>query len=173
MFRGFKKPRILLTLMISLLIPIASGYLLYCDLADNDLFSPDAEYEHADIDDFFLVSNFQNQLKLFGSIGSNTLSPVFLQETYTIEQVSPFCFLSSYIEQNPLVLRCQKTSVGIFHTSSVNSSKDTNLSSEDQIFEMQTNIRQKWDETVAGSFFLMGGPAILWVGVFLMLAFHP
>jgi hypothetical protein len=106
MFRGFKKPRIFLTLMISLFIPIASGYLLYCDLAGNDLFSPDAEYEHADIDDFFPVSNFRNQLKLLGSIGSNTLFPVFFLEAYAIEQVSPFCFLSSYVEQNPLVLRC-------------------------------------------------------------------
>jgi len=106
MFRGLKKFKILFTLTISLFIPFLSGYLLYCDLADNDLFSQDAEYEHADIDDFFLVSNFRNQLNFLGSIGSNTLFPVFLPETYTVEQVSPFCFLSSCVEEKPLVLRC-------------------------------------------------------------------
>ena len=106
LFKGSKKFQILLTLIISLFIPILSGYLLYCDLADNDLFSQESEYEHADIDDFFLVSNFQNKLRSLGSIGSNTLSPAFLPETYTIEQVPPFCFLSSCVEQKPLVLRC-------------------------------------------------------------------
>jgi hypothetical protein len=106
LLKGLNKFQILLTLIISLFIPILSGYLLYCELADDDLFSPDAEYEHADIDDFFLVSNFQNQLRFLGSIGSNTLFPVFLPETYTIEQVSSFCFLSSCVEQKPLVLRC-------------------------------------------------------------------
>jgi len=106
MFRGFKKLQILLALIISLSIPILSGYLLYCDLADDDLFSPGAKYEHADIDDFFLVSNSQKQLKFFRSIGSNTWFPVFPLEIYAIEQVSPFCFLSSCVEQKPLVLRC-------------------------------------------------------------------
>ena len=106
MFREFKKFRIFLTLIISLFIPTLSGYLLYCDLAEDDLFSPDAEYEHADIDDFFLVSNFQNQLKFFQSIGSNTLFAVFPPEIYAIEQVFSFCFLSSCVEQKPLVLRC-------------------------------------------------------------------
>jgi hypothetical protein len=106
MFKGLKKFRIFLTLIISLFIPTLSGYLLYCDLAEEYPLSQDAEYEHADIDDFFLVSNFQKQLRFLGSIGSNTLFPVFLPETYTIEQVSPFCFLSPCCEQKPLVLRC-------------------------------------------------------------------
>ena len=104
--RGLKKAQILLGLIISLFIPIFSGYLLYCDSADDHLFSPDAEYEHADIDDLFLVSNFQNQLKFFGSIGSNTLFLVFPPEIYAIEQASPFRSLSCYVEQKPLVLRC-------------------------------------------------------------------
>ena len=109
MLRGLKKAkraRILLGLIISFFIPTFSGYLLYCDLADYDLFSPDAEHEHADIDDFFLVSNFRNQLKFLGSIGSNTLFPAFVPETNAIEQVSPFCLPSSCVEQKPLVLRC-------------------------------------------------------------------
>jgi hypothetical protein len=106
MFRGFKKPQILLALIISLSIPILSGYLLYCDLADDDLFSPDSKYENEDIDDLFLVPDCRNQLKFFGSIGSNTLVPIFLPETNAIEQVSPFCSLSSYLEQKTLVLRC-------------------------------------------------------------------
>jgi hypothetical protein len=106
MFRGLKKPQIFLALIISLFIPISSGYLLYCDLADDDLFSPDAQYENADMDDLFLVPDCQNQVKFFGSIGSNALFPVFLPETNTIEQVTPFCSLSSCLEQKILVLRC-------------------------------------------------------------------
>ncbi len=106
MLSGLKKPQILFALIISLSVPILSGYLLYCDLADHDLFSADAEYEHADIDDFFLVSNFRNQLTFFGSIGSNLLSPVFLPETNAIEQVTSHTSLLSCLEQETLILRC-------------------------------------------------------------------
>jgi hypothetical protein len=106
MFRGLKKPQILLALIISLSVPILSGYLLYCDLADDNLFSPDAKYENADIDDLFLVADCQNQLKFFGSIGSNALFPLFLPETNAIEQVFRFCSLSFCLEQKTLVLRC-------------------------------------------------------------------
>ncbi len=111
MLRGFKKPQILLALIICAFVPILSGYLLYCDLADHDLFSADAEYEHADIDDFFLVSNFQkqnfqNQLKFLGSIGSNTLFSVFLPETNAIEQVTLLSSLLSCLEQETFILRC-------------------------------------------------------------------
>jgi len=106
MFRGLKKPQILLALVISLFIPIFSGYLLYYDLADVDLFSPDAQYENADIDDPFLIPECQNQLRFFGSIGSNALLPVLLPETNTIELMSPLCSSSSCLEQKILVLRC-------------------------------------------------------------------
>ena len=106
MLRGLKKPQILLALIISLSIPILSGYLLYRDLADDDLFSPDSNYENEDIDDLFLIPDCRNQLKFFGSIGSNTLVPIFLPKTNAIEQVSPFCSLSSCLEQETLVLRC-------------------------------------------------------------------
>lgn len=106
MLRGLKKPQILLTLIISLSVPILSGYLLYCDLADDDPFSPEAQYENEDLDDLFIVPDCQNQLTFFGSIGSNASFPVFLPETNAIEQVSPFCSLSSCLEQKPLVLRC-------------------------------------------------------------------
>ena len=106
MFRGLKKPQTVFALVILLSMPILSCYLLYRDLADNDPFSPDEQYENADIDDFFLVSNFRNQLNFLGSIGSNTLFPAFVPETNAIEQVSPFCSLSSCVEQKTLVLRC-------------------------------------------------------------------
>jgi hypothetical protein len=106
MFRGLKKPQILFALIISLSVPILSGYLLFCDLADGDLFSPDAQYENADIDDLFLVADCQNQLKFFGSIGSNALFPLFVPETNATEQVFLFCTLWSYLDQKTLVLRC-------------------------------------------------------------------
>lgn len=106
MFRELKRPRILFALIISLSIPVLSGYLLYCDIAGDDLFSPDATYENADVDDLFLLPDCQNQLKFFGSIGSNALFPAFLPETSAIEQTSPFGSLSSYLEQKTFVLRC-------------------------------------------------------------------
>ena len=106
MFRGFKKPQILLALIISLSVPILSGYLLYSDLADDDPFSTDPQYENADIDDFFLVPDCQNQLKFFGTIGSSVLFPVFVPEANAIEQVFSLCSLSSHLEQKTFVLRC-------------------------------------------------------------------
>lgn len=106
MLRGLKEPQILLALIISLSIPILSGYLLYCDLADDDLFSPDAQYENVDLDDLFMVPDCQNQLTFSGSIGSNASFPAFLPETNAIEQVPLFCPLSSCLEQETLVLRC-------------------------------------------------------------------
>ncbi len=106
MFRGMKYPKSLFALIICLSVPILSGYFLYCDLADNDPFSPDAQYENGDIDDLFSVPNCENQLKFSGSIESNALFPVFLLETNAIEQVSSYCSLSSCFEQKTLVLRC-------------------------------------------------------------------
>jgi hypothetical protein len=106
MFRELKRSRFLFALIISLFVPVLSGYLLYCDIAEGDLYSPEATYENADIDDLFLLPVCQNQLKFFGSIESNALFPVFLPETNAIEQVSPFCSLLSYLEQKTLVLRC-------------------------------------------------------------------
>jgi hypothetical protein len=106
MLRGLKKPQIILVLIISLSFPMLSSYLLYCDLADDDPFSPEARYENDDLDDLFMAPDCQNQLTFFGSIGSNVLFPVFLPETNAIEQVSPFCSLSSCLEQKTLVLRC-------------------------------------------------------------------
>jgi len=105
MFRGFKKPQILLALIISLSVPVLSGYLLYCDLADDDLFSPDSKYENADMDDLFLVRDCQNQLQLFGSIGSNVLPPVFLPETNAIEQMTSLSSLFPCLGQHTLFLR--------------------------------------------------------------------
>jgi len=106
MFGGLKKPQILLAFIISLSVLILSGYLLYCDVADDDAFSTDAQYENADIDDSFLVPDYQNQLKFFVSIGSDVLLPVFVPRANAIERVLPFCSLSSCLEQNALILRC-------------------------------------------------------------------
>jgi hypothetical protein len=91
-----------LALIIAFSIPILSGYFLYCDLADDDLFSSDAQYENDDLDDLFMVPDCQNQLKFFGSIGSNALFPVFLPEANAIEQVSFFCSLRLASNKNPL-----------------------------------------------------------------------
>ena len=106
MLRGLKKPQILLALIISLSIPILSSYLIYCDIAEDDRFDPEAQYEYDDLDDFFIVPHSQNELTFFGSIDSNGLFPVFLPEINAIEQVPPFCFLPSCPEQKILVLRC-------------------------------------------------------------------
>jgi hypothetical protein len=106
MFRGLKKPRVLLALIISLFVPILSSYLIYCDIAEDDRFDPEAQYEYDDLDDFFIVPHSQNQLTFSGSIGLSALFPVFLVEINLIEQVSPFCFLPFCLEQKTLVLRC-------------------------------------------------------------------
>ena len=102
---ALRKNRIL-ALIISLFIPVLSGYFLYCDLTDDELFASGASYENVDIDDYIPVPNCQSQLKVFGSIGSNALFSVLFPETNAIEQMRPFFSLSSCPEQKPLVLRC-------------------------------------------------------------------
>lgn len=106
MLRGLKKPRILLALIISLSLPVLSGYLLYCDLADDNLFSPDLKFENSDVDDLFLLPDCQNKLKLFGSTGLNALFHVFFLETSVFKQLSLFSSQSSSLDQKTLVLRC-------------------------------------------------------------------
>jgi len=101
-----KKPRILLALTISLFIPVLSGYFLYCDLADDELFASGASYENVDIDDYIPVPDCQSQLKVFGSIGSNALFSVLFPEINAVEKGPPLFFLSSCPEQKPLALRC-------------------------------------------------------------------
>jgi hypothetical protein len=106
MLRGLKKPHILLALIISLSVPILSSYLIYCDIVEDDRFSPEAQYENDDLDDLFMVPDSQNQLMSFGSIGSHLFLPVFLPEINASEQAPPFCSLSPCLEQKTLVLRC-------------------------------------------------------------------
>jgi hypothetical protein len=106
MLRGLKKPRNFLVLIILLSVPVLSGYLLYLDLADDDLFSLDLKFENPDVDDLFLASDCQNNLKLFGSIGLSALFHVFLMETSVFEQLSLFHSQASFLDQNALVLRC-------------------------------------------------------------------
>ena len=106
MLGEFKKPRVILALIICLSVPFLSAYLIYCDIAEDDRFDPEAQYEYDDLDDFFIIPHSQNQLTFFGSIDSNSLSPVTLPEINAIEQASPFFFLPSSPEQKTLVLRC-------------------------------------------------------------------
>jgi len=106
MFRGLKKPHILLALIISLSVPILSAYLLYCDLAGDDFFPPDLKIENADIDDLFLLPDCQNHLKLFESFGSNALLDLFFPDTSVFKQLSPLSYQSSSLVQKTLVLRC-------------------------------------------------------------------
>jgi len=106
MFRGLKKPRVLLALIISLSVPILSSYLIYCDIAEDDRFDPEAQYEYDDLDDFFIVPHSQNQLTFSGSIGLNVLFPLFVPEINVIERVSHFCSLPSCLEQKTLIMRC-------------------------------------------------------------------
>lgn len=106
MFRGMKNLKIFLALVISLSVPIFSGYFLYCDLAVDNPFSPDAKCENEDIDDFFSVPKCETQLKFSGSIEPNAVFPPLFPETNAIDQVSPLCSLSFCLEQKSLVLRC-------------------------------------------------------------------
>ena len=106
MLRRLKKPPILLALVISLSIPFLSGYLLYCDLSDDDSFSSDQQFENADIDDLFLLPDCQHHLKLFESIGSNILLNVYYPENSVFKEFSPFSCQSSSLVQKVLVLRC-------------------------------------------------------------------
>ncbi len=106
MIRRLKKPHVLLALVISLSVPALSGYLLYCDLAEDDFYSPDLRFENADIDDLFLLPDCQHHLNLFESIGSNASLDVFFPEASVFKQLSPLSSQSSSRVQKTLVLRC-------------------------------------------------------------------
>jgi hypothetical protein len=108
MVRRLKNPQIFLALIISVCIPIFLGYLSYCDLAEGDFFSPSAGFENADVDDIFLLPRSQNNLNLFGSIGSNALffSVFFPEQTGVFEQPYLFSSQSSSLDKKTLVLRC-------------------------------------------------------------------
>ena len=115
MLKGLKKPQVLHALMIALSVPFLTGYLLYCDGAEDERYDPEAQCENEDLDDLFTVPDCQSQLAFSESIESNplfsvllpdALFPVFLPETNAIEQVSPFSSLSPRLEQKTLVLRC-------------------------------------------------------------------
>lgn len=109
MLRGLKRFRILLALIMSLSVPVLSGYFLYCALADDDLFSPfspEEKFENPDLDDEYLLPDSQNHLNLLGSIGSNALFHAFFPEASVFEQLSVFSSQSSSFDQKGLVLRC-------------------------------------------------------------------
>ena len=106
MLRELKRPRILFALTISLSIPALSAYFLYCDLTDNDSFSPDQKFENPDIDDLFLLPDCQHHLKLFKSIGLDVLLDVFYPENSVFKELSPLSYQPSPLVQKTLVLRC-------------------------------------------------------------------
>lgn len=106
MLNGLKKFRILLALIMSLSVPVLSGYFLYFGLADDDLFSREEKFENPDLDDDYLLPDSQNHLNLFGSIGSIALFHVFFPETSVFEQLPVFSSQSSSHDQKGLVLRC-------------------------------------------------------------------
>ena len=109
MIKRLKRPQILFALIIALSVPFLSGYLVYCDLADDDPYSPEAQYENDDLDDLFLLPDCQNQLKFSGSIGSNALFYVFFPEAGVFRQFPCFSYLLFPIllsQQKTPILRC-------------------------------------------------------------------
>ena len=106
MLSGLRSIRILLALVISLSVPVLSGYFHYCALADDGLFSPDHKFENPDLDDIFLLPDCQNHSDLFGSTKSNALFHVFLPEASAFVQLSVFSPQFSSFDQKNLVLRC-------------------------------------------------------------------
>jgi hypothetical protein len=103
MLRGLKIPRILLALIISLSFPVLSGYLLYCNLADDDLLH-DLQFENPDVDN--PLPNCHNNLKLFGSIGSNVLFHVVFLETCLSERLHVNSFQIFPRDLRTFILRC-------------------------------------------------------------------
>jgi len=106
MLTGLRSIRILLALVMSLSVPVLSGYFLYCNFANEDFSSPDQRFENPNLDDIFLLSNCQNHSDLFGSTKSNALFHVFLPEASAFVQLSVFSPQFSSFDQKNLVLRC-------------------------------------------------------------------
>ncbi len=102
MLKALKRTEILLAFIISLSVPALSGYLIYCDIALDDPFSNDLQYENDDIDDFFLIPKSEHQI----SFGSNAIFVFSLLEISGFEQVFYFCPTSLCPQQKTIVLRC-------------------------------------------------------------------
>lgn len=101
MKRRLKLIQFPLVILISILIPLLSGYLDYSDLADVDFPSRDKSFENPEQVD--LLIDQQNELKLFASgFCSITLRPGigFLEQTSRLTSQAP----SS--EQTGTFLRC-------------------------------------------------------------------
>jgi hypothetical protein len=101
MLKALKRAEILLAFIISLSVPALSGYLIYCDIAFDDPFSIDLQYENDDIDDFFLIPKYEHQF----SMGSIELVIFSLPEISGFEQVFFFCPTSLCTQQKTIVLR--------------------------------------------------------------------
>lgn len=105
MLRRLKRQH-LFALILSFSIPILSVYLLYCDVADNDLTSSHATYENDDVDDSVMVPDCQNQIDSLRLVASTGLFLLPLLEPGVIEQRPAFSFLPPLFEQTIVVLRC-------------------------------------------------------------------
>jgi hypothetical protein len=91
----------LLVIVISSFILVFPAYLHYSNLAGAKLLSTDLSFENPDQEDVF--SDQQSQSKTFVSI---VFEIKFLPGTNLHGQMSRFCFLSSFLDQETLILRC-------------------------------------------------------------------
>ncbi len=101
MLKASKSAKILLFFIISFSVPILSGYLIYCDIALDDPFSTELQYENDDMDDSFLIPKSEHHF----SVESNALVVFSLPVIQTVEQESPSWSLPCR-KENPPVLRC-------------------------------------------------------------------
>jgi len=97
-----RKPiQILLVIVISSFTLVFPAYLLGTNLAGAKFLSTDLNFENPDQEDVFF--GYQSESKVFFSI-------VFLIKlspgTNLFYQISPFCSLTSFLDQKTLILRC-------------------------------------------------------------------
>ena len=94
--------RIFVALTISLLIFLFPAYLRFADLADDDLFCSDLNFENPD-DDTPLIDQHK-ELKVF--VVSATFFDIFFLEINAFEHIPCFSFLIDPFDQKPFVFRC-------------------------------------------------------------------
>ena len=93
--------QISLVMVICAFTLVFPAYLRCSNLAGGKLISTDLSFENPDQEDVFFGQ--QNESQAFVSI-------VFLIKlplgTNLFDQISPFCFLTSFLDQKTLILRC-------------------------------------------------------------------
>jgi hypothetical protein len=100
MMNQFKNMHLVLTLAISLFIPLFLAYSLYVDLSGTVLLSSDMRFEDPEDED---LSVFQNEFKVFVS---TAFSIFLLPSAGSIEESHLFSFLLTPYPKNKLILRC-------------------------------------------------------------------